>query len=202
MSTTLPNNEVVAQTQQALEQNGFTVLVVENKDEALAKISTLIEQGSEVMAMTSVTLDQTGISKLINESGQYSSAHKKLYSLDSKTQKKEMKTLGCIPTYAVGSVQAISQDGKIFSASNTGSQLPAYAYGANKVIWVVGINKIVQNFDEGIKRMFEVALPLEGERAKKAYGVAGSAVNKILITNHENIAGRSTVMLVKESLGY
>lgn len=43
---------------------------------------------------------------------------------------------------------------------------------------------------------------LKSERAKKAYGVPGSAVNKILIVNHENTKERIHVIFVPESLGF
>ncbi len=99
-------------------------------------------------------------------------------------------------------MHAVTEDGKVLIASNSGSQLPAYAYGSGHVIWVVGAQKIVKNLDEGIKRIYEHSLPLESERARKAYGVPGSAVNKLLIINKEIIPGRITMILTKEKLGF
>lgn len=101
----------------------------------------------------------------------------------------------------MGSVHAVTQDGHILIASNSGSQLPAYAYSAAHVIWVVGTQKIVKNIEEGMKRIYEYCLPLEDARAQKAYGV-GSAVNKLLIVNVEKVPGRITIILVKEKLGF
>ncbi len=51
-------------------------------------------------------------------------------------------------------------------------------------------------------RINEHVLPLESERAKKAYGVAGSVVAKIFILNKEVVPDRITMILVKENLGY
>ena len=93
-------------------------------------------------------------------------------------------------------------DGKVLIASNTGSQLPAYAYGASKVIWIVGTQKIVNDLEDGMKRIYEYTLPLESERAQKAYGVAGSAVSKLLIVNQEVTPGRITIIFVPENIGY
>ena len=73
--------------------------------------------------------------------------------MDRETQAKEMKSLGSTPDWAIGSVHAVTEDGQILVASATGSQLPAYAYGATNVLWVVGGQKIVRNLEEGLKEL-------------------------------------------------
>lgn len=200
--TQLPNQEVIEKTVTALKSNGFDAIVVENKGEAKAKVLELIPEYSEVMTMTSVTLDTIGLTTEINESGKFDASKPKLYALDPATQKKEQKRLGMIPQYAIGSVHALTQDGKTLIASNTGSQLPAYIYGADHVIWVVGAQKIVANLEEGMKRLEDYVLPLESKRAHQAYGVPGSQISRLLINNHEIIPGRTLIIIVKESLGF
>lgn len=199
----LASDKIIQNTISALQRNGIEALVVSNSEEAKKKVLGLIPQGSEVMTMTSTTLDSVGLSEEINKAGgTFKPIKDKLYAMDRKTQGQEMNRLGAAPQFAVGSVHAVTEDGHVLIASNTGSQLPAYAYGALHAIWVVGAQKIVKNTDEGIKRIHEHSLPLESERAKKAYGVAGSAVNKILIVNKEVQPGRITMIFVKEKLGF
>ena len=156
----------------------------------------------EVMTMTSVTLDTIGVPQEIQSSKKYNFVREKLMSMDRKTQSVEMQKLGAAPEWAIGSVHAITEDGHAMIASNTGSQLPAYAYASPHVIWVVGAQKIVTNVDEGMKRIYDYVLPLESERAHKAYGVPASAVNKLLVVHKEVIPNRITVILVKEVLGF
>lgn len=198
----LANNESIAKTIESLKANGIDAMAVENAQEAKEKALELLGQNAEVMSMSSVTLDTTGISKEIQESGNYNSVNSKLAKMDRKTQGMEMQRLGAAPEYAVGSVHAVTEDGKVIIASNSGSQLPAYAYGAPHVLWVVGTQKIVKNVDQGIKRIYEYVLPLESERVKKAYGMKRSNVSKMLIINKENAEGRLTLILVKEKLGF
>ena len=199
----LADDQTIEKTVAALKENGVDVVVVESGEEAKEKVLQLIPEGSEVMTMTSVTLDTIGLSEVINAAnGKFKPVRDSLYAMDKKTQAQEMNRLGAAPDYVVGSVHALTQDGCVLIASNTGSQLPAYAYGALHVIWVMGAQKIVKNTDEGIKRICEHSLPLESERAKKAYGVPGSSVNKILIVNKEIQPGRITLILVKEKLGF
>lgn len=197
---TAASHENMNKTAEALKKNGFNVIIAKDGKDAKAHVIKLIPKNSEVMPMTSVTLDTLGISKEINESGNYKSARSKLY--DKETPAKEKKKLGCIPDVTIGSVHAVTHEGHLLIASNTGSQLPAYAYGAEKVIWVVGTQKIVKNTDDGLKRIYEHSLPLESERAKKAYGVPGSSVNKVLIVNKEVVPERITIILVPEVLGF
>lgn len=199
----LANEQIIKKTVEALKQNGIETLVVTTGPEAKKRVLAIIPRNSEVMTMSSVTLDAIGLSEEINKSkSRFKPLRDKLYSLDRKTQAQEMNRLGAAPQFVVGSVQAITEDGQLLMASNTGSQLPAYAYGALHVIWVVGIQKIVKNLDSGLSRLYEHCLPLESERAKKAYGVPGSAINKILIIGKETQPKRATLILVKEKLGF
>ncbi len=196
----LASDESIEKTAAALKSNGMEVFVTNTGEEAKKKLFEILPQGAEVMNMTSATLEALGIAKEILESGKFNSVRKKLMAMDRSTQGSEMRKLGAAPEWAVGSVHAVTEDGKVLVASATGSQLSAYAYGAGRVILVVGTNKIVKNMDEGIRRIYEHTLPLEDARARKAYGM-GSKVAKLLVFNSE-APGRITLIMVKEKLGF
>lgn len=199
----LASKESVAKTKTSLEKNGFTVFVTPSGPEARTKALELIPPKAEVMNMTSVTLETLGLDKAINDSDQYNSVRKKLMSLNRATHSRLMQQIGSTPEYSLGSVQAVTEQGQLVCASNTGSQLPAYAYGANHAIWVVGTQKIVPDLDTAFKRIYEYVLPLESERANKAYNITtGSYPSKILIINQEIKPNRATVILVNEILGF
>ncbi len=199
----LANDEVIYQTAAALKANGMEALVVDTGEAAKAKILELIPQNEEVMTMSSATLDTIGVPQELNDSGKYRSVRKELMSMNRQTQQLQMNKLGSAPHYTVGSVNAVTADGKVIIASNTGSQLAAYAYGGHHVIWVVGAQKVTANLDEAMKRIYDYVLPLESERANKAYNITtGSFVSKLLIINREIRPGRITIILVKEKLGF
>lgn len=199
----LADKETVNKTIEALKANGIEAKFVETKEDAKREVLSLVPESSEVMTMTSQTLSQANLDEEINKAdSKFKPVRDKLYAMDRSTQGQEMNKLGAAPQYVLGSVHAVTEDGHVLIASNTGSQLPAYAYGAMHVIWVVGAQKIVKNTDEGIKRIYEHSLPLESERAKKAYGAPGSSVNKILILNKEVQPQRITLILVNEVLGF
>ena len=202
MYTQAADPERIKKTIEALKANHFDAEFVKTGAPAKQRVFELIPAGAEVMTMTSVTLDTLGISTEIMESGKYDAVKKKLMGMDRETQGSEMNKLGAAADWSIGSVHAVTEDGKVLIASNSGSQLPGYTYGSPHVLWVVGAQKIVANVDEGIKRIYDYVLPLESERAHKAYGVPGSFVSKLLIYNREPNPNRISMIIVGEPLGY
>ena len=198
----IPSDGIIEKTKQALVSNGINVEIVETGADAKKRALKLIPEGAEVMTMSSKTLEEIDLVKDINDSGKYNSARNALMKFNREIDYIKMQKLGAAPEYAVGSVHAVTQDGKVVIASNSGSQLPGYVYGSNKVILVVSAKKIVDNLDEAFKRIYDYVLPLESERVKKAYGMPHSNVSKLLIINKEINPERIVLILVKEDLGF
>lgn len=195
--------EIVHKTIDALQENNISAEYVQSGEEAKKKILEMIPKGAEVMTMSSLTLQTIGVTDVINDSGDYDSVKNKLSAMNRETQSREMQKLGSAPEWAVGSVHAVTQDGKVLIASNTGSQLPAYVYGSAHVIWVVGAQKIVKDLDEGMKRIYDYVLPLESVRLNKQYNIdTGSFVSKLLIVNREFSLQRVHIIFVNEELGF
>ncbi len=200
----LATKKQIDETVKNLTANGMTAIVVNNANEAKKKVLELIPENSEVMTMSSETLRLSGITDAINESSKFESVKVKLSKMNRETDSLQMQKLGSAPEYAIGSVHAVTEDGQVIIASNTGSQLPAYAYGSAHVIWVVGTQKIVKNLDDAMKRIYDYVLPKESVRLAKQYDRPGlqSNVSKLLIVNKEFNPDRVTIILVKESVGF
>lgn len=201
------SKESLEKVVQSLNQNGMEAFIVENGTQAFKKVMELVPEGSEVMTMSSKTLEETGIAKEIDESGKYKSIRKGWEILDkSKPENaKRIRQEMAAPDWAVGSANAVTEEGQVMIASNTGSQLAAYVYGASHVVWVVGGQKMVKDKDEGERRIFEYVLPKESVRARQAYGLPGafhSNVSKLLIVNKEISPNRITLIFVMEALGF
>jgi L-lactate utilization protein LutC len=195
----LASDEQIGRAAKALEANGIRVFIAANGEEAKTKVFETIPAGAEVFTANSRTLDSLGIPAEVDR--RYDSVRVKLVSLNPQTQMREMIKLGAAPEYTVGSVHAVTEDGTVVIASNTGSQLSGYVAGAAHVVWVVGAQKIVRNLDEAMKRIREYTYPLEDERALQAYGV-NSNISKLLIIHREVMAGRTTMVIVKQNLGF
>ncbi len=196
----IPNDKIIEKTKKALEKNGISVFVVDTQEEARGKALDFIPKGSEVFTASSVTLDTIGLSKVINESGNYDSV-KNRPSGETHEERNKARRKNSAPSYVLGSVHAITQDGDIIIVSNTGSQLPMYAFSAEHVVWIVGAQKIVKDIPQAMKRIYEYTLQLESEKLMKAYGVP-SNVSKILIVKKEINSNRIKLIIIKENVGF
>jgi acyl-CoA hydrolase len=161
----------------------------------------LIPTGAEVYNSPSRTLELIGLAEDIEHATRFHSVRARLHMLDRVTQRSEMRKLGASPDVLVGSVHAITEQGEVLIASAVGSQLGPAASGAGLVVWVVGTQKLVRTLEDGFRRIREYSYHLENERTQQVYGQA-SAIHKLLIVNGEATAGRISIILVKENLGF
>ncbi len=200
---TLATTASIEKTKTALTNHGITVHVADSLDDTKKLVHSLIPKGSEVMTATSTTLNQLGLTDEINDGGDHNSIKSQLSKLNRETDALTMQKLGAGPDYIIGSVHAVTEDGKVIVASGSGSQLPAYTYGASHVIWVVSTKKIVKNLEEGLDRIYTHVLPQEDARIKTVYGPdASSNVNKLFILNNELNKSRINLIFVKQDLGF
>jgi hypothetical protein len=175
--------------------------VVDSAEEARQTVKSLLPEGAEVYNNTSRTLEVTGIAKDIEGSGRFQPLRLRLFQMDREMQSREMRLLSASPDWVVGSVHAVTEGGSLLIASASGSQLGPIASGAGHVILVVGGQKIVPDFDAGLRRIYEYCFPLEDGRARQAYGVP-SGVNNVLVINRALVPGRITTILVNEPIGF
>lgn len=199
--TVLADDEQIERTIQALKAHNIEALVAENAEQARRMFFELVPEGAEVFLGASVTLETLGIKDEIDKSGHFNALRPKMFAMDRATQGREIRKMGAGPDYAAGSVHAVTEDGQVMIASNTGSQLGPYAYGAGKVIWVVGAQKLVKTVEEGMRRIEEYCVPREEVHMQQLYN-SHTGLNKVLIVNKEIRPGRITMIIVKEELGY
>jgi len=199
--TKLADDATLGRTAKALGPRNVEVFVVKDRNEARNKALELMPAGAEVYSMSSVTLDETGILKEIEEGSRYVSVRKKITAISEKEKREGARRMAAACQYAIGSVHALTEEGQAVIASQSGSQLAPYAYAAANVVWVVGAQKLVKNLDQAFQRLREHCLPLEDARARKAYGM-GSSINKVLVFEKEIVPGRIKMILVKEKLGF
>ena len=63
----LATDEAVDRAAQALEARNVRVIVVDNRNSALRELKELIPQGSQVLAVSSETLDEVGFTQYVAE---------------------------------------------------------------------------------------------------------------------------------------
>lgn len=195
----LPDEQTVATTVSALESHGFTVEVVDDLTAARKAALARIPHGARVWKNTSITLDETGISAEVDApGGPYESV--RLQMTAQNYASREMKEIAAAPDYALGSVHTITEDGELLIGSASGSQFATVAWGAEHVVLVVGLQKVVPNLETARRRVREHSLALENVRAQEAYG-QNSHLNKTLEI-YGDMPGRMHLVLIRQVIGY
>jgi hypothetical protein len=199
----LPDEATIQRTAEALKAKGYNVHIAATAAEAKRLILELLPEGAEVGQGASTTLEALGVTAEIEGSGRFDAVRPRTRAMDRSTPEglRAMRKIGGSPDFWLNSVQAVTEDGRLVIASNTGSQLGPIAFGAGTVIFAISVNKIVKDLETAMQRIEEFSLRHENVRMQALYGV-DSAVNKLLIVNKEFRPGRFNIVLVREAMGY
>ena len=198
----IPTEEVVAETAYAVGKRGIRVIRAKDRQEALDTLSRLIPRGADVMNGSSTTLIEIGYEALLkSEKTGWTDLHDKITAENDERMRALLRRKSVTADYFISGANAISQTGEIVACDMSGSRVGAWPFAAGHLILVCGINKIVPTLEDALRRVWEYAYPLEDARARKAYGIP-SQIGKCVILAHEKIAGRVTLILISESLGY
>jgi L-lactate utilization protein LutC len=188
-------------TVEALQARNIHVIVTDTREEANNALIQLLPEGAEICDSTSETLDALGFTAFVRGNPRYNNLHDIYEAEPDLAKRNDLRRRASIADYFIGSVQAIAETGEIFVASATGSQLAPYVYAAKHVILVVGIQKIVPTFDAAMQRVRGHTLARHDQWLADM-GRAPTPIGKLGIIEHESQAGRITVILVKERLGW
>jgi len=198
----IPTEKIINETIKNLKDHGINVILVDNKEEALEKVKEIIPKNSKVMNGSSTTLQEIGYMDYL-KTNKYSwknlneeISKEKDYVKQSNLRRKAITETD----YFLGSINAVSKNGELIACDASGSRVGAYPFAASKLLLISGVNKITNSIEEGMKRIREYVFPLENERAKKAYGINSATAKWVII--EKDFPGRTTLILVKEKLGF
>lgn len=197
-----PTRTRIRRTFGALRERGFTPIYVPDRREALQEVLTLIPKGSTVAHGSSTTLREIGfVDRMTDPASGYRYLNTEWHAEDDPVRRSRIRAKMSVEAdYFLGSVQAICETGEVIGADASGSRQAFYVFGPPHVIWVAGINKLVPTMEDGLRRIREIALPLEDKRMK-SLGTSGSRIGKLVIYEREK-PGRITLILVGEPLGF
>jgi len=140
-----------------LNQNNISAFYVENKSQALEKVMSMIPEGAVVGFGDSLTLRQTGVVEAL-ENGDYTFLNPWRSGI-SVEENIELKKRALTSDVFVTGTNALTLDGKIVNVDGHGNRVAAMLFGPSKVIIVVGVNKIVRDLDEALKKIRNKTAP-------------------------------------------
>ena len=154
------------------------------------------------MTGASTTLEEIGfVELLVSKKHPWQNWKERILAEKDPEKQRDIRRSSNTAGYFLGSIQAITLDGRVLGVDATGSRQGGYVYSAKNVIWVTGVNKLVPDLDTAFRRLREYCLPLEDAQQKKK-GAAGSYIGKMVIYEREGRPNRITTLLIKEKLGF
>ena len=174
------------------------------------KLLELLGYGCKSVAYGgSMTIDEHGFKDVIVRAG-----HDLIVREDYKTEEeiKECKAKTINADVFLMSSNAITLDGELVNIDGRGNRLSYMIYGPEQVIILAGMNKIVTDVEEGIRRVRNMAAPPNTVRLQRdtpcavhgqcADCLTNSICSQIVITRTSMIPQRIKVILIGETLGY
>jgi hypothetical protein len=193
------DEEALNRAAKGLRERGYAAHLVDTVADARTLVRDLLPRDKAIFTAASETLRISGLLADIDDGEEFVSVRARLAGVDPRDIRKQI-TMGATPEVIIGSVHAVTEDGVLVATSASGSQLGPYAAGAEKVVWVVGGQKIVPDLDTAFRRIRAHSYPKEHNRWH-AQGL-GSMIGKTLVLEREYVEGRAAVVLVQEAIGF
>lgn len=146
----------------ALEENNMNGYLVNSKEELISKIEELTNSGDIVACGGSMSLFEAGVIDHLR-SGRYEFLDRYKKDLTQEDIKEIYRKSFFADTY-FASANAITEDGKIFNVDGNGNRVAAILYGPDKVVLIVGVNKIVKNIEQAVARNRAISGPANAKR--------------------------------------
>lgn len=126
------------------------------------KIINLISKDCSIGIGNSKTLKEMNISEILINRGNV--VFDKSYA-KNKEETKKIKKKSLLSDWYITGTNAISKQGHIVNIGHSGNRVSAMIFGPDKVIVIIGKNKICNTLEEAIQRARNVAAPLNAKRA-------------------------------------
>ena len=193
-----------------LKKRHFEAHYCETKEEALNKALSLIPEGELVGWGGATSAEQIGLLNAIR-TGNYKAIDRD--TAKSPEERTEMMRSCLLTDTFITGTNAISLEGELVNIDGMGTRVAAIVYGPKKILVIAGMNKVVDTLEDAMTRARTVAAPINKQRFGNdtpctATGSCadclseGCICNQILITRNCRPAGRITVILVGEELGF
>lgn len=176
------------------------------KEETLQKALQLMPAKSSIGWGGSMSLEEIGLLDAIKQ-GDYNAIDR------TQGDPKEQASKIFLADYFLMSTNAITLDGELINIDGRANRICYLCYGPEHVLIIAGMNKVVPDIENGIKRVRNMATPPNTTRLHKDTPCAkvgrcmdclapDCICNQVLVTRRSGQAGRISVILVGEELGY
>jgi len=204
-------SELLTEVAQNLRARNFEVMVVSNGAEALRAALDLIPDESVVGMGGSATVREIGLLDALR-AGSYGLCDQYEEGI-SKEENFKRRKRGLTADIFVTGTNAIAKEGALVNIDGIGNRVAALSFGPEKVILIVGRNKICEDIHKALSRVQNYVAPKNAVRfgvdtpcAKTGECSDCAAAQRICniysIIKRQHKPGRIHVILVDEDLGF
>ena len=204
------NGQLAQKMIKNLKRRNFEAFYCPTAAEAVERVSAMIPDGSSVSWGGSMTIRDMGLTAAL---------HKRDLTLldrdlaETREEAQRIYREAFSADYYLSSVNAISEDGVIVNIDGNGNRVAAITFGPKHVILVAGLNKVTQDVQSALARArstaspinaarFDIKTPCRTDDTCHNCNSPESICNYIHFMRNSHPAGRHTVVLVGEDLGY
>lgn len=190
-----------------LEKHGYVVQVLEKGENVGCVIKKYISKEDIIGNGGSVTVESLGVYEKLHKDG-----YDVLCMREGITRDESIE-IGKQATVFITSTNAISEAGEFVNIDGRGNRVSQMAYGASKIFYIFGENKITKDLASAIDRVRNVASPLNARRLNKKTPCTvdlkchdctspDRICKAMLISNRPTSAQTAHVIIIKDSFGY
>lgn len=156
------HNTMLEGVSKRIRERGMECRILKDRDELAAFLEKKIPPTASVALAGSVSLRELQVDDFFRKRGNKTLDHwpPELTVGERDRIRREQLTAD----FFFSSVNALTTDGQIINIDGTGNRVAGMIFGPGEVLLVVGINKIVKNYEEAIWRIRNIATPQNARR--------------------------------------
>ena len=196
---------------QNFKKRNIEAFYCEDSASAVALAMELMKDGGTVGMGGAETVKECGLLDAVKSAEHIHFIDRNLAKTPEERKAVFLETMAC--DYFLMSSNAITVDGELVNIDGNGNRLACLIHGPEQVIILAGMNKVVNDVDEGITRVGIHAAPANAARLGTrtpcaALGHCGDCHSEdcmccqVVVTRHSRHKNRIRVILIGEELGF
>ncbi len=201
----------IEKTMKALERNHMKPFYVESREELYSVVRELIKDDKLITAGGSMSMKESGVTELLMN--EYKGVFLDRSEGKTPDEVEDILRKAFVSDTFFASTNALTEDGELYNVDGKGNRVSAMIYGPKQVVLIVGVNKIVKDMDEAVRRVETIAAPKNTVRldcntpcAKTGECAHCRSDARICCSyvrlGQQRVPDRIKVIIVNENLGY